>query len=113
MEHKKLLDPAGISESDRSLLRRVEFGDLDAMLLLYDRHSAAVYTAALTALNTASQAEEILIEVFMRVWRGPQSFHVYQEQLRLGLSMLSRRQARLTHKSRLPSRDLGSSDSRN
>ena len=83
------------AESDNSLLIRIELGHLDAMTQFYDRHASAVFTAALTVLGDPDRAENVLHEILLRVWRSPKSFAVYGDRLGMGLSMMSRRNARI------------------
>jgi RNA polymerase sigma-70 factor (ECF subfamily) len=61
-------------EEDALLLGRVERGDEAAMAILYDRYSRVVYSVALRVLRDAAAAEDILQEIFMQVWRSPDSF---------------------------------------
>ena len=56
------------------LLGRVQRGDEAAMAALYDRYSRLVYSVALRVLRDASAAEDVLQEIFMQVWRTPESF---------------------------------------
>jgi RNA polymerase sigma-70 factor, ECF subfamily len=53
---------------DRTLLQRIVARDESAVAELYDRHSRAVYSLILRILRTPSDAEEVLQEVFVRVW---------------------------------------------
>jgi RNA polymerase sigma-70 factor (ECF subfamily) len=62
------------SEEDAVLLARVQRGDEPAMAALYDRYSRVVYSVALRVLRDASAAEDVLQEIFMQVWRTPESF---------------------------------------
>ena len=61
-------------EEDAILLGRVTRGDEAAMAALYDRYSRVVYSVALRVLRDASAAEDILQEIFMQIWRQPESF---------------------------------------
>lgn len=63
------------SESvDRALVTRVEQRDADALAGLYDRHSARLMGLALRILGDTGEAEEVLQEVFLHVWRSADSF---------------------------------------
>lgn len=49
-------------------------GDTDALALLYDRYSTAVYSLCLRILREPAVAEEVAQEVFVRLWRSAASF---------------------------------------
>jgi RNA polymerase sigma factor (sigma-70 family) len=57
--------PAG---SDRLLLERIARRDATAVAELYDRHSRVLYGIALRILRTASDAEDVLQDVFVQIW---------------------------------------------
>ena len=56
------------------MLSRVQRGDETAMAVLYDRYSRIVYSVSLRVLRDAAAAEDVLQEIFMQVWRSPDSF---------------------------------------
>ena len=58
-------------EDDGSLLARVREGDQQAMVSLFDRHSSVVYAVALRVLSDPAAAEDVMQEVFLRIWRKP------------------------------------------
>ncbi len=55
---------------DGALLARIGTGDVTALALLYDRHSAAVYGLA-THLLADTSAAAAVEEAFLEVWRRP------------------------------------------
>ncbi|HKO17850.1 MAG TPA: sigma-70 family RNA polymerase sigma factor [Acidobacteriaceae bacterium] len=63
--------PAG---DDASLLAELQTGNQPAMATLYDRYSRLVYSVALRVLREPATAEDVLHEVFMQLWRNPDSF---------------------------------------
>src|SRR5687768_5352553 len=62
------LDP-----SDEALVERVRRQDVTAFSVLYDRYSRSIYVLAAMTLDRA-EAEEIVQEVFLRLWRKANQF---------------------------------------
>lgn len=60
--------------SDPDLLRCIVHRDERALALLYDRHSRLVYSVALRILRSATDAEEVLQEAFVRVWSRAETY---------------------------------------
>ena len=60
--------------SDAHLIVLVTQGDQDALAMLYERYSRAVYSFSLRIVGDAQVAEEILQEVFVRAWHQGGSF---------------------------------------
>jgi RNA polymerase sigma-70 factor, ECF subfamily len=58
-------------DTDAELLHQIRSGEHTAMAQLYDRYNRLVYSIALRILRERSAAEDILQEVFLRVWRQP------------------------------------------
>ena len=57
--------------TDRALLDLVQAGNEQAIEVIFDRHSAVIYSVALRVLRDPLEAERILEEVLMTVWRVP------------------------------------------
>ncbi len=75
------------STTDLELLQRVVARDDTALASLYDRHSRLAYSVILRILRSASDAEEVLQETFVRVWSRAES---YDERLGSPAAWLSR-----------------------
>ena len=88
-----LTEQISVVESNASLLNKVALGQQEASAFLYDRHASLIYTAALDVLGNVVQAERILHDVCMQVWRSPDLFVVYRESLGQGLALKSRKMA--------------------
>lgn len=56
-------------EDCATLIKRVAGGDQSALTLLYDATSRLAYGLVLRVLNDAATAEEVLLDVYMQVWR--------------------------------------------
>ena len=59
---------------DVALLARIGSGDRAALGELYDRHCRLLFGLALRVLNNRVHAEEILQQVFLRVWRKTDAY---------------------------------------
>ena len=57
------------NEELAALIKSVAGGDQSAMTTLYDSTSRLVYGLALRILDDTSAAEEVLMDVYMQVWR--------------------------------------------
>jgi RNA polymerase sigma-70 factor (ECF subfamily) len=82
--------PQPSAEDDASLLARINTGDERAMSSLYERYSRVVYSVALRVLNDPASAEDILQEIFMQIWRNPDSFSAARGSLGGWLAVVSR-----------------------
>lgn len=49
-------------------------GDLDALDALYERYSALVFSVSLRVLHDTHLAEDVVQEVYLRLWRQPASY---------------------------------------
>jgi RNA polymerase sigma-70 factor (ECF subfamily) len=62
------------SETDRELVARIERRDSNALAALYDRYASRLTGLAYRILGESGEAEEVLQEVFLYVWRAASSF---------------------------------------
>jgi len=69
-----LLGVVGRAEADEPLLRRVAAGDSRALRTLYDRNAPAALALAFRILRAKAEAEEVVQEAFVEVWRRAASF---------------------------------------
>lgn len=60
--------------TDAALLRAIAAGDVDAHRRLYERHAAAVFAFLVARTGDRQQAEDVLQEVMIAVWKGAQAF---------------------------------------
>src|SRR5689334_22367653 len=63
-------DPA----MDRSLIRRCAGGDEAALRALYERYHGMVYNLLYRMLGSRDDADELLPDVFLKVWHGAARF---------------------------------------
>lgn len=90
------VDPQEWSEKSRDLLRllaRAGLGDRAAFALLYERTSAHLFGVVLRINRDRAQAEDVLQEVYVNVWRAAQSFDAAQSQPLTWLTSIARNRA--------------------
>jgi len=68
--------PRTDTPDDHVLIAAIAQGDSSALETLYDRYSSVVYRMALRMLKNRELAEEVVQEVFWRVWRRSASFDI-------------------------------------
>src|ERR1700710_1136667 len=78
------------NRDDAALLQMVQGGDDSAMASLFDRYSKVVYSVALRVLRDPSAAEDVLQEIFMQIWRNPDTFIATRGSLGGWLAVVSR-----------------------
>ena len=61
-------------EADSALVARVKGRDAEALALLYDRHAGRLMGLAQRILGDTGEAEEVLQEVFLYVWKAAAAF---------------------------------------
>jgi RNA polymerase sigma-70 factor (ECF subfamily) len=76
------------------------------MAMLYDRYSSIVYAVALRVLCDTAAAEDVMQEVFMRLWRSPQSFDSSRGSLGPWLAVIARNRAIDVLRKRHPETDI-------
>jgi RNA polymerase sigma-70 factor (ECF subfamily) len=98
--------PPPSTEDDSSLLALVQNGDEQSMASLFDRYSKLVYSVALRVLRDPSAAEDVLQEVFMQIWRNPDSFTAARGSLGGWLAIVARNRSIDTLRRKRPSVDV-------
>jgi RNA polymerase sigma-70 factor (ECF subfamily) len=81
------------SVDDTALLTRMGQRDENAMEDLFRRYSGAVYSVALRVLHDSGQAEDVLQEVFLQLWRDPTAFVQQRGSLGGWLVVIARNRA--------------------
>ena len=57
-----------------SLIQQIAIQNRDAFSQFYDRYSPLIYSLAMRMLKVQSDAEDLLQEVFVQIWRQAQSY---------------------------------------
>ena len=63
-----------MNKTDQELLQAISGGDAKALSEFYDRHSRLIYGSLLRLLGDTDDAEDILQEVFIQVWRKASTY---------------------------------------
>lgn len=82
--------PPPSEADDATLLAAVQRGEEGAMASLFDRYSKVVYSVSLRVLRDPAAAEDVLQEIFMQIWRSPNSFVATRGSLGGWLAVVSR-----------------------
>ena len=75
------------------LLARTALGDRAAFATLYERSSPHLFAVVLRITRDRAQAEDILQEVYVNVWRAARSFDAAQSQPLTWLTSIARNRA--------------------
>lgn len=89
-------DPNAWTERSRELshlLAKSGLGDRAAFAQLYERTSAHLFAVVLRINRDRAQAEDVLQEVYVNVWRAAQSFDAAQSQPLTWLTSIARNRA--------------------
>lgn len=62
--------------TDNELLQRIALGDQEAFALLYDRYGKPAYSLAYRIVSDGHDAEDVVQDAFLSVWRMARSFDV-------------------------------------
>ena len=71
--------------NDPELATALAAGDTGALAELYDRHGALAYAVALRVLGDPGRAEDVVQEVFLKLWTSAASFDPARGSLRAWL----------------------------
>lgn len=66
--------PRDRAADDAQLMEAIGREEVVALESLYDRYSALVFSVSLRVLHDTQLAEDVVQEVFLRIWRQPASF---------------------------------------
>jgi RNA polymerase sigma-70 factor (ECF subfamily) len=80
-------DSAG--SEDAALVQAVAERDQDALAALYERHAKAVFDYARSTVGQRTVAEEVVQDVFVRLWRQPERYDPTRGSVRTYLVTLA------------------------
>jgi RNA polymerase sigma-70 factor, ECF subfamily len=68
-------------QQDAALMARLQEGDVDALTVLYDRYCGVILRIGSRLLGDASEAEDLLQEVFLYLFRNNRAFNASKGRL--------------------------------
>jgi RNA polymerase sigma-70 factor (ECF subfamily) len=68
--------------ADEDLMPPVEGGDAEAFAALYDRHGRVAYSLAYRMVGEKQEAEDVVQEAFIKVWRSAGGYRVGRGSVR-------------------------------
>ena len=92
--------------TDETLIRLIAQSQEQALVQLYDRYHGLIFSLALAIVDDLGTAEEIMLDVFMRVWQKARMYRAEQAKVSTWLihiarhhaiDVLRRRAARVDH----------------
>ena len=75
---------------DLMLFRLVQHADDQAFSVFYDRYVNLVFSIAYTIVDNRKVAEEIVQDVFLKIWKKNHTYHPEQSKLTTWLSAITR-----------------------
>ena len=85
---------------DEELVAQLSRQDVKAFEALYDRYGNIVYSVSLRILGDVQAAEDVVQEVFLRVWRKPNHYDTSRGRFLTWLLSVTRNRAIDEHRSR-------------
>jgi len=95
-----------VDSPDVVLVSAIGNGDEQAMGQIYSRYSSVVYAVALRVLGDTGAAEDVLQDVFLRLWRNPGAFDARRGGLGGWLAVITRNRAIDFLRKRQPETDI-------
>jgi RNA polymerase sigma-70 factor, ECF subfamily len=104
------------TDDDATLVASLARGDARALELIYERHGRGVYSLALRLLGDSPSAEDVVQDVFLKLWRQPAAYEPRRGKLTawlLGVAhhhaidLLRRRQLEQRHRVPAPAQANG------
>ena len=97
---------------DARLAERIRAGEAEALGELYDRHASMALATALRVVGSREEAEDVVHEAFVAVWRKIDRFDAARGALRAWLMTVVRNRALDRVRARRPRIDLDDADER-
>ena len=78
---------------DEELMQRLAYQDMSAFRALYSRYGNLVYSVALRVVRDPQVAEDMSQEIFLRLWRKPESYAATRGKFGTWLTSVTRNRA--------------------
>jgi RNA polymerase sigma-70 factor (ECF subfamily) len=78
---------------DATLIQQIAQAETGALEELYDRYNRVVFSVALAILSDPSVAEEVTLDVFVRVWKGAATYQPERGKVNTWLAAITRHHA--------------------
>jgi RNA polymerase sigma-70 factor (ECF subfamily) len=98
--------------TDAQLAERIRSGDSEALGELYDRYAGTALATALRVVRARDEAEDVVHDAFVAVWRKIDRFDADRGSLRAWLMTVVRNRAIDRVRARRPNMDLEAADER-
>jgi RNA polymerase sigma-70 factor, ECF subfamily len=82
--------PENLPPSDNSLIQRIIGQDRTALSALYDRYARVVYSVAYRSLGSVEESEEVVMDVFAKVWTTAASYNSQKARVDTWIFMMTR-----------------------
>lgn len=102
--------PAADDHEDVLLVRAIAGGDRQALAALYDRYASILLALALRIIRDRREAEDLLHDVFLEVWRSAKDYDLTRGRVRTWLIIRMRSRALDVTKSARVSRRSGDAE---
>lgn len=79
--------------NEAEITTRLLAGDREVFVRLYDQYSGLIYGVALRVLRNAAAAQDLVQDVFLQIWRNPNSFDPERGRLAPWLAVITRNKA--------------------
>ncbi len=79
--------------TDQQLMQQLRMRQPDALSRIYDLYSTLVYSVAMRVLRDGAAAEDVMQEVFLKLWQQPDSFADQRGSLCGWLAVVTRNRA--------------------
>lgn len=72
------------------LIQRIIQQDRSALAILYEKYAQAVYAMSYRSLGSVEESEEVVIDVFAKVWTAAASYKVNEARIDSWIFMMTR-----------------------